>query len=65
MCSSELRLGLRFKENAGEGLRTTFATFKGVDVYHVEYCACAELRRPNSCLSQCSRYDLHYKWEHI
>ncbi|KFK35249.1 hypothetical protein AALP_AA5G260200 [Arabis alpina] len=29
----------------GEGVRTTFATFKGVDVYDVEYCACAELRR--------------------
>ncbi|CAH8381107.1 unnamed protein product [Eruca vesicaria subsp. sativa] len=29
----------------GEGVRTTFATFKDVDVYEVEYCACAELRR--------------------
>ncbi|KAL1190917.1 hypothetical protein V5N11_025657 [Cardamine amara subsp. amara] len=29
----------------GEGVRTTFATFKDVDVYDVEYCACAELRR--------------------
>ncbi|CAH8269245.1 unnamed protein product [Arabidopsis lyrata] len=29
----------------GEGVRTTFATFKGVDVSYVEYCACAELRR--------------------
>lgn len=32
-------------ENAGEGVRTTFSTFKDVDVYDVEYCACAELRR--------------------
>ncbi|CAN8280223.1 unnamed protein product [Cochlearia groenlandica] len=29
----------------GEGVRTTFATYKGVDVYEIEYCACAELRR--------------------
>ncbi|KAJ0255588.1 Phosphoglycerate mutase family protein [Hirschfeldia incana] len=29
----------------GEGVRTTFATYKEVDVYEVEYCACAELRR--------------------
>ncbi|ESQ44034.1 hypothetical protein EUTSA_v10006148mg [Eutrema salsugineum] len=29
----------------GEGVRTTFANFKDVDVYDVEYCACAELRR--------------------
>ncbi|AEE80062.1 Phosphoglycerate mutase family protein [Arabidopsis thaliana] len=29
----------------GEGVRTTFATFKGVHVYDVEYCGCAELRR--------------------
>ncbi|CAH2063386.1 unnamed protein product [Thlaspi arvense] len=29
----------------GEGVRTTFASIKGVDVYDVEYCACAELRR--------------------
>ncbi|CAF1845288.1 hypothetical protein HID58_060574 [Brassica napus] len=29
----------------GEGVRTTFATYKEVDVYDIEYCACAELRR--------------------
>ncbi|CAA7029551.1 unnamed protein product [Microthlaspi erraticum] len=29
----------------GEGVRTTFATIKDVDVYDVGYCACAELRR--------------------
>ncbi|XP_009105525.2 uncharacterized protein LOC103831373 [Brassica rapa] len=29
----------------GEGVRTTFATYKDVAVYEVEYCACAELRR--------------------
>ncbi|XP_013589970.1 PREDICTED: uncharacterized protein LOC106298402 [Brassica oleracea var. oleracea] len=29
----------------GEGVRTTFATYKKVDTYDVEYCACAELRR--------------------
>ncbi|CAH8392100.1 unnamed protein product [Eruca vesicaria subsp. sativa] len=28
-----------------EGVRTTFATYKEVDVYDIEYCACAELRR--------------------
>ena len=32
-------------DNAGEGVRTTFATYKEVDVYDIEYCACAELRR--------------------
>ncbi|CAN7056550.1 unnamed protein product [Brassica rapa subsp. trilocularis] len=29
----------------GEGVRTTFATYKEVEVYDIEYCACAELRR--------------------
>ncbi|KAF8107453.1 hypothetical protein N665_0121s0007 [Sinapis alba] len=29
----------------GEGVRTTFATYKEVNVYDIEYCACAELRR--------------------
>ena len=32
-------------DNAGEGVRTTFATYKEVEVYDIEYCACAELRR--------------------